>query len=333
MARIDNCSAALRPWWHPMALSAEVSAEPRRVMLLGQAWVLVRFGGRVAAFLDRCPHRGARLSAGEAVGAGSDEALRCAYHGWEFEESGLCRLVPTIGGPPPTPHRCAATVPAAVREVYGIVWMAPESPRAPVLEFAEWYEDGVAVRLLDVRSMATGAAQLIENNFDWSHIPFVHRGTFGVESTLPPAEDVEVGRDGWTLQFAYTSTLGGGRWDPSDSAVHRSWLGAPFTSRLRVEFPDGRVNSWYQAVRPEGLGASRVYQFIASNDLGGGAGVDDADAAFNERILDEDMAILALIDDDGLDLAPDAAPHVPADRASTAYRRLLRDLVAAGEAG
>ena len=33
------------------------------------------------------------------------------------------------------------------------------------------------------------------------------------------------------------------------------------------------------------------------------------------------------------DLEPDAAPHVPADRASTAYRRLLRDLLAAGDGG
>jgi hypothetical protein len=37
--------------------------------------------------------------------------------------------------------------------------------------------------------------------------------------------------------------------------------------------------------------------------------------------------VLELIDDPGLDLAPDAGPHVPADRASLAYRRLLRELV------
>jgi vanillate O-demethylase monooxygenase subunit len=330
MARIDNCCPALRPWWHPMALASEVGVEPLRVLLLGEAWVLVRLDGRLAAFVDRCPHRGTRLSAGTATGSGPDAALRCAYHGWEFEVSGACRFVPTLEGPPPNANRCAATVPAALCEAYGVVWMAPEPPRTPVLDFAEYDEAGFAVRLLAVRSMPTGAAQLIENNFDWSHIPFVHRSTFGVDSTLPRAEDVKVGRDGWSLHFAYTSSLGGGRWNPADAAVHHSWLGAPFTSRLRVEFPDGRVNSWYQAVRPEDRGSSCVYQFIAANDVGEGAGVQEDDVRFNERILDEDMGVLALIDDVGLDLEPDAVPHVPADRASTAYRRLLRDVLAAG---
>src|ERR1700694_2854078 len=100
MTRIDNRSVALRPWWHPMALSAEVDAQPLRVMLLGEAWALVRLDGRPAAFLDRCPHRGARLSGGEVIPTEGGAALRCAYHGWEFEGSGAWRLGPSLGGHP-----------------------------------------------------------------------------------------------------------------------------------------------------------------------------------------------------------------------------------------
>ena len=53
----------------------------------------------------------------------------------------------------------------------------------------------------------------------------------------------------------------------------------------------------------------------------------DAEVAFNDRVLDEDLGLLRTIDSPTLDLDADAVVHVSADRASTAYRRLLRELV------
>ncbi len=113
---------------------------------------------------------------------------------------------------------------------------------------------------------------------------------------------------------------------PGGRAPHHSICAAPFTAWLRVDLPDGRVQVWYQAIQPERNGSSRVFQLTATNE----ATVDETALArqvgFTDVILDEDLAVLELIDDAALDLAHDAGAHVPADRASLAYRRLLREL-------
>src|SRR5580700_7211664 len=95
---LSNVDPALRRAWHPVARSAEVTTTPTRVRLLGQDWALVRLpegdGGCVlAAFVDRCPHRRAPLSAGSVNGT----VLRCGYHGWCFAPDGTCTEIPSSG--------------------------------------------------------------------------------------------------------------------------------------------------------------------------------------------------------------------------------------------
>jgi phenylpropionate dioxygenase-like ring-hydroxylating dioxygenase large terminal subunit len=74
---ITNTHPVLGRFWHPAVLSSEVCQEPVAVRLAGQSWALARFGDGIAAFADACPHRRARLSAGQTTGG----TLRCAYHG------------------------------------------------------------------------------------------------------------------------------------------------------------------------------------------------------------------------------------------------------------
>src|SRR4029453_1569905 len=99
----------------------------------------------------------------------------------------------------------------------------------------------------------------------------------------------------------------------------------------RVDLPDGRVQVWYQAIQPERNGSSRVFQLTATNE-----GTADADAlprqvGFTDVVLDEDLAVLKSIANPPPDLAaaPAAGPPAPADRASPASRRLLRELIPA----
>src|SRR5258708_37945038 len=85
-----NAHPALAEFWHPVALSCEVGAEPVAVRLAGHSWVLVRLGSAISAFVDACPHRRARLSAGHV----SDGTLQCMYHGWRFANDGGCVEIP-----------------------------------------------------------------------------------------------------------------------------------------------------------------------------------------------------------------------------------------------
>jgi vanillate O-demethylase monooxygenase subunit len=66
----------------------------RAFQLLGQDCVVFRSpDGDVRAFLDRCPHRFVPLS----LGAREDESLRCAYHGWVFDQDGVRVEIPALG--------------------------------------------------------------------------------------------------------------------------------------------------------------------------------------------------------------------------------------------
>ena len=95
-----NGHPALARFWHPVALSSEVGPEPAAGRLGGRGWVLARFSGGIVAFADACPHRRARLSAGQITGG----MLQCAYHGWQFDGSGACVDLPSQPGhAPPVP--------------------------------------------------------------------------------------------------------------------------------------------------------------------------------------------------------------------------------------
>ena len=78
---------ALRAYWHPVALSADLKDEkPLAVQLLNERLAVCRLKGQVKAYHDLCIHRGTPLSLGWVEG----ENLVCAYHGWAYNGDGTC---------------------------------------------------------------------------------------------------------------------------------------------------------------------------------------------------------------------------------------------------
>ena len=83
---------ALRRAWHPVCRADELTDAPKPVRLCGEALVVVRLGGQVAAYPDLCAHRGTALSLGwsdqgtspapDGSPATGEPCLVCAYHGW-----------------------------------------------------------------------------------------------------------------------------------------------------------------------------------------------------------------------------------------------------------
>lgn len=325
MLTLTNTSVELESWWHPVARSVDLGEHPVRVELLGQAWALARLDGTACAFADRCPHRGVRLSTATPCVTAAGAALRCAYHGWAFAGDGRCVEIPGVHDA--EVRRSSATTAAAVTEAHGLVWIAPRRPHADPLSFPEALDPAFTVQHLAVRHMPVPAAQLVENNLDWTHVPFVHVGTFGPDTVLPTPGTVVVHRDGWRISVEFEMALVGGRWH-GHPAHHVATVGAPFSSHLRVELPDGAVNTYFQTIQPVGERSSIVYQSIAANDVDAQSAA--ADAEFNQRILDEDLAVLSMIDDTTYPVGGDTWAHVPADRPSGAFRRMLRDVLLAG---
>ena len=116
--------------WFPVARATDVGTTPLPVGAGGQAYVVVRLrpGGEVSAFPSRCPHRLVPLAGGSIV----DGRLQCPAHGWRFDGEGRCVDIPSLGPHGTPPPRADLSMPWAVEERHGWVWLALEQTAAPV---------------------------------------------------------------------------------------------------------------------------------------------------------------------------------------------------------
>lgn len=93
----------LRNYWYPVAPSWMVRDKPVGLTRLSENIVLWRDAdGAVRALEDRCPHRGARLSLGWALG----DRVACWYHGVEVKGDGVVARVPAQANAPMEGKRC-----------------------------------------------------------------------------------------------------------------------------------------------------------------------------------------------------------------------------------
>ncbi|KAL8246394.1 hypothetical protein R6Q59_007610 [Mikania micrantha] len=136
-------------------------------------------------FDDMCPHRLAPLSEGRIDQWGR---LQCVYHGWCFDGSGGCKLIPQAptDGPPvhSFPKACVAVYPSTVQN--GIVWFWPNTdpqykdiltkkkpPYIPELD-----DPSFTYQMFN-RNMPYGYEILLENLMDPAHLPYAHYGIVG----------------------------------------------------------------------------------------------------------------------------------------------------------
>lgn len=157
--------------WYVVASSNEIGRKPFSASLFSEKFVLWRDStGELHMQSDACPHRAASLSLGEVV----DNCIRCPFHGFTFDATGACSLVPERGRPAPN----LKVETHAVLERNGFVWVKrgndlPESP--------PWFEelnDGLA-SYQSIHEWPTHFTRCVENQLDYAHLPFVHRKTIG----------------------------------------------------------------------------------------------------------------------------------------------------------
>ena len=125
--------------WYVVALSSEVTTRPLGVNLWYLSIVLYRdSSGKVHALEDHCPHRHVKLSTGKVI----KNALECAYHGWQFDETGRCISIPYLQDNQKLSSCRIQTYP--VQESDGFIWLFPgdkqgltSQPKQP-LKIPEW---------------------------------------------------------------------------------------------------------------------------------------------------------------------------------------------------
>lgn len=322
-----------RMLWHPVALSADVAGKPVPVHLLGEAVVLWRDAqGILHAWADKCPHRGAKLSLGRIeVDVQGASRLECAYHGWQFDGTGHCALVPALPAFVPPPAHCAKTFHAF--EAYGLVWVQLDAAQTQLPAFMADSDAQLRKVHCGPYDVATSAPRVVENFLDMAHFGFVHEGYLGARDTTAQA-DYAVERTTHGIR-----ATGCRAWQPlsnvnSGQGTDVSYtyeVVSPYCAQLAKvpdggTYVDGKAVQWRESIAlwvcPVSPDTSRVWFTMA---------VADFDTAvvelqnFQNTIFMQDKPILESQTPARLPLDLRSELHTAADKASAAYRRYLQD--------
>lgn len=132
--------------------------------------------GKIACAVDQCPHRGAALSVGKLSG----DCVQCPFHGFEFDASGRCRLIPANGRSADVPKAFKARVYPA-RELHNLVyiWWGQSRDEYPPLPDFDYMNDPHLVHTTATDWWHAHYSRAIENQLDVVHLPFVHYNTIG----------------------------------------------------------------------------------------------------------------------------------------------------------
>jgi phenylpropionate dioxygenase-like ring-hydroxylating dioxygenase large terminal subunit len=146
------------------------------VMRMGEKMVAWRnTKGDLSVLADRCPHRGVALSAGKLTG----DCIQCPFHGFQYDITGTCRLVPANGKNAALPKALHVRY-YPVREEHGFIyiwWGEPRNEYPPVPWFESIPDRMVYATLKD--HWAIHYSRAIENQLDVVHLPFIHYNTIG----------------------------------------------------------------------------------------------------------------------------------------------------------
>jgi phenylpropionate dioxygenase-like ring-hydroxylating dioxygenase large terminal subunit len=151
--------------------------QPVGVTRMGEKLVLWRDErGQVTCMSDLCPHRGVALSIGKLIG----ECVECPFHGFRFDPSGRCTLIPANGknATPPKVFQVNRVYPT--REAHDLIyiWWGEPKDELPPLPWFDSIDDSFSYSTLRDH-WATHYSRAIENQLDVVHLPFVHYNTIG----------------------------------------------------------------------------------------------------------------------------------------------------------
>ncbi len=329
----------LRDHWFMVLPSQQLGEErPARVRIFGEDWALWRdLDGRPCAVPNRCAHRAGSLSDGWVEGG----CVVCPYHGWQYEKSGRCTLIPHLDSNLPIPSKARVGA-AQTAESYGMVWMCVGTPSGPPPRWPEGEDPSFRLYVEFFEERPVNALRVIDNAIDLSHVTFVHRGTFADPGKLviPPLPNVETTPSGFIGRFVYDIPGVGAQLGveaPANARFERMTeieVLAPSVVRTRfhfADFPDGsRDYCFFSSVLPVD-DEHAIYTRLTG--LGGDEG-DRPFAKFQEfsvRVQEEDATVLAGTTKD-FPIDPTEEVHLKIDRLGLEYRRYLSRLAAEHEA-
>ncbi len=181
----------LRRYWHPIAISTDVTDTPQNVRILGEDLIMFRDKtGRPGLVYPRCAHRGTTLFYGKV----EERGIRCCYHGWLFDVEGHCLEQPCE--PEMGKHRDRVRQPwYPVADHYGLLFafLGPAEKKPLLPRFAQFENLGPnEVIAAEDSGLGTGGngphfiapcnwLQHWENVMDPYHVAILHSAFSGTQ--------------------------------------------------------------------------------------------------------------------------------------------------------
>ena len=165
---------AMRRYWTPAMQSSDLpepGGDPRRVVLLGEAYVAFRCEDGTLGFLaEGCCHRGVSLALGRVEGCG----IRCIFHGWKFAPDGELLETPNVWEPNFKNRVRAKSFP--VREAGGLIWvyLGPKELEPPFPHY-RWFDVEEKNRINVYLVEQCNYVQTMEALWDSSHLNILHQ--------------------------------------------------------------------------------------------------------------------------------------------------------------
>jgi len=213
----------LRRYWHPVAVSQDVTKKPQRLKVMGEELLIYRGeSGKVALTQLRCAHRSLALDYGRVEG----DNIRCPYHGWLYAANGQCLAQPAE--PEGSGFKDKVKLLSyQVQEYSGLVfgYMGPgEAPVLPLFDVLRM-EDGV--KGVQTRIMHCNWFNHVENIVDVSHLAWLHGyayPSYGAKKVTYTWEQQSYGVDNVMLIDGFAS----------DDDTHVSCYAYPTVNRFNV---------------------------------------------------------------------------------------------------
>jgi len=322
----NTAAQNLRACWHPVAYAHEVRDAPFAAKLLGEALVIWRAAdGMPHAMKDLCIHRGTALSLGWVSGS----ELVCGYHGWRYNTSGACTLIPQKEAGTAIPLKARVERFTCI-ERYGLIWVALHAPpRYPLPEIPELENGKWKVVNTGPFSWDSDASRQVENFTDFGHFPWVHPGLLGdVNRPVVPDHKVEV-RD-HVLHYAIVRPeaantddfpVFGNEQTVAPERRSRYELHLPYTIVLRLGWGGTKGMVYLFAAQPIDKNHCRGYCIIGRNyDL------DQPDSvlqAFEDTIFGQDKRIVESQRPEQVPFDLAAELHLTFDNVAINYRRAM----------
>jgi hypothetical protein len=210
-----------------------------------------------------------------------------------------------------------------------LIWTTLNGSTDTLPLFEAWSDPDYQAIMTPTIDVDSSSGRQLEGFLDVAHFAWAHVGSFGDRSNpFVPTYGVE--RTAAGIRADYLSTV-------SNYPKHLQhlappefkWLRVfevfpPFTARLTVHFPDDGRLVLLNAGSPISARKTRVFTPLARNFNKDGP-LEEI-YAFNAQVFNEDRVIVESQKPEDLPLDIQMEAHIPADRTSIAYRRLLKDL-------